>query len=281
MEAGCGTGCGGEYDEAGVLSFVGAGQGDYKAQTIYTYVGMGAGDVQMVNVPTKIGGGWCYCLIMVPLILILLWLLLPFLSSDTTTTTAYVPPPIPIPDITTTPAPKKDCSIFGDPHAMTFDGMHSDYYTEGEFWLVKHTSIKIQGKFSPTHATNGLSVTKQVAVGGAFLKGHTLIIGEEHATWNGQMILTGFPSTFKDPEGLVYIKYNSIGQLLQPGREGKSLHVVHVTLPEGVELQINRWNEPGEGRYINVKITMPKHEGQDGQCGNFNGDVKTISVVTC
>merc|ERR1711879_896886 len=38
-----------------------------------------------------------------------------------------------------------------------------------------------------------------------------------------------------------------------------------------VTLQINRWDEPGEGKYINVKITMPKQDGQDGQCGNFNG----------
>jgi len=37
-------------------------------------------------------------------------------------------------------------------------------------------------------------------------------------------------------------------------------------------MEINRWNEAGEGRYINMKITMPQQaEGQDGQCGNFNG----------
>merc|ERR1712187_565819 len=66
--------------------------------------------------------------------------------------------------------------------------------------------------------------------------------------------------------------YNNVGELLQPGREGLSLHVVHVTLPGGVTMQINRWNEEGEGRYINTKITMPQQPGQDGQCGNFNGN---------
>merc|ERR1711972_1172219 len=156
-------------------------------------------------------------------------------------------------------------------HAMTFDGLHSDYYTSGEFWIVKSNTLIVQGKYSPTHATNGLAVTKQIAVGGSYLKGHTLIIGEEHATWNGQQILTGFPSNFKDPEGLVTIVYNGEGQLLQPGREGKTLHVLHITLPGGVSLQVNRWNEAGEGRYINTKITMPKQPSQDGQCGNFNG----------
>merc|ERR1712072_705834 len=42
-------------------------------------------------------------------------------------------------------------------------------------------------------------------------------------------------------------------------------------MPNGVTLQINRWDEPGEGKYINVKITMSKQPNQDGQCGNFNG----------
>jgi len=216
-------------------------------------------------VPTKITGNWCYCLVMIPLTLLLLWMLLPMLSQETTTTTT------PAPDTTVPPQPPRSCSIFGDPHAMTFDGMHADYYTTGEFWIVKSSTVQIQGAYSPTHATNGLAVTKKIAVGGPFLKGHTLIVGEEHATWDGQQILTTFPSSFHDPEGLVSIVYNSEGELLQPGREGKSLHVLHVTLPGGVSIQVNRWNEEGEGRYINSKITMSAVPGMDGQCGNFNG----------
>jgi len=228
----------------------------------------------MVMVPTKIAGNWCYCCVLIPLILLLLWLLMPFLSSDTTTTTPTMitaTPPI-IHDITT-PPPAKSCSIYGDPHAMTFDGYHSDYYTAGEFWIVKSATVGIQGKYHPTHATNGLSVTKQIGVGGSFLKGHHLVIGEEHATWDGAQILTTFPSTFHDPDGVgVSIVYNDQGELLQPGREGRALHVLHVTMPGGVSLQVNRWNEAGEGRYINTKITMPPQPGQDGQCGNFNGN---------
>lgn len=271
---GCGSaaGCGGGYDETGVLSYVGSGQGTYKAETQYTYVGKGAGDIEMVMVPTKVGGNWCYCLVMIPLTLILLWLVLPMLSSETTTTTIFIAPPVLEDSTTPAPTPERSCSIYGDPHAMTFDGLHSDYYTSGEFWIVKSDTLKVQGKYRPTHATNGLAVTKQIALGGSLLKGHHLIIGEEHATWDGMPILATFPSTFKDPEGLVNIDYNDQGELLQAGREGKLLHVLHITLPGRVTLQVNRWNEEGEGRYINTKITMSAQPGQDGQCGNFNGN---------
>jgi len=154
---------------------------------------------------------------------------------------------------------------------MTFDGMHADYYTSGQFYIVKSATVKIQGLYAPTHATNGLAVTKQIAVGGPFLKNNILIIGEEHAYYNGAAILTGFPSNFNSPDGMVKIVYNNQGKLLQPGREGKSLHVLHISLPLGVTIQVNRWNEEGEGRYINSQITMSAQPGQDGQCGNFNG----------
>merc|ERR1719221_157396 len=274
---GPGTGCGGGYDETGVVSYVGPGQGDYRADTIYTYVGQGAGDVEMVMVPTKIRSNWCYCITMTLLTLLLLWLLMPFLSSDTTTTTIFIAPatPAPLPPTTTKPAllPVKSCSIFGDPHAMTFDGTRADYYTTGEFWIVKSPNVWIQGKYAPTHATNGLAVTKEIAIGGGFLQGNTLIIGEEQASWNGEAILVTFPGEFKDPSGLVTIVYNAQGELLQPGREGKSLHVLHITLPGQVSIQVNRWNEVGEGRYINSKITMPTQPGGvDGNCGNYNGN---------
>jgi len=224
----------------------------------------------MVMVPTKIPTNFVYCLVVIPLTLLCIWLLMPMFVSDTTTTTVFIPSPVvPIEP----PQPVKSCSVYGDPHAMTFDGLHSDYYTAGEFWIVKSTDVLIQGKYAPTHATNGLSVTKQIAVGGSFLNGHHLIIGEEHATWDGQQILISFPSRFSDPDGLVTIDYNSQGEVLQKGREGMSLHVLHITLPGRVSLQVNRWNEENEGSYINTRITMPPKENQDGQCGNFNGNV--------
>merc|ERR1712210_369512 len=71
---------------------------------------------------------------------------------------------------------------------------------------------------------------------------------------------------------LVTAAYDSNGATMQDGREGKQLHVVHLTLPLGVNVQINRWMEPAEGNYINAKITMSAQPQQDGHCGNFNGN---------
>merc|ERR1712157_150071 len=97
--------------------------------------------------------------------------------------------------------------------------------------------------------TSGLSVTKEIAFGGPFMKGHVLRVSSMTATYDGQSICTGFPSSFSND--IVQIQYNSMGGTLQNGREGKALHVMHITLPNNVQIQINRWNEPNEGSYIN------------------------------
>jgi len=88
-------------------------------------------------------------------------------------------------------------------------------------------------------------------------------------------VLEAFPSDYSVP-GLIEMHYNNVGEVLQAGREGKALHVVHIKIadgtPEGLLIQVNQWTEPTEGDYINVKITMHQQPGQDGHCGNFNGD---------
>lgn len=158
---------------------------------------------------------------------------------------------------------------------MTFDKTHADYYTPGEYWLVKSTKIFIQARYLPTHMTNGLAVTKIVAVGGPLLKGHKLFVGARTAFWDGKEILRSFPSSFAVP-GVVDIQYNSVGDILQKSRAGKELHVVHIKIPdgssEGIQIQINRWTIASEGDYVNVRISMHPQPGQDGHCGNFNGD---------
>merc|ERR1712151_1061238 len=167
--------------------------------------------------------------------------------------------------------PPGTCVVWGDPHLLTFDRKRVDFYSQGEYWIVKSTTVHIQGMYRPTHATSGLSVMKKIAFGGPFLKNHVLIVGATTATWDGAPILGTFPSSWNFQQ-LVVAKYDSLGSTMQDGREGKQLHIVHLTLPLSVNVQINRWTEASEGNYINAKITMPAQPGHDGHCGNFNNN---------
>jgi len=177
-----------------------------------------------------------------------------------------------------TGAPKcYQCVIWGDPHVITFDGSHQDYYTCGEFWIVRSTTVKIQGSYGALPMTNGLAVTKGIAIAGPFLKGHKLIVqaldkGSSMCTYDGRPVLTGFPANWNSPDGMVHIQYNSIGGTIQYGRAGKQMHDLNIMLPLGINIQVNQWNEPSEGAYMNVKITMSAQPNQDGHCGNFNNN---------
>ena len=194
-----------------------------------------------------------------------------FASLGSSTTTVPAPAPIPVPAT----APIGVCTVWGDPHVRTFDHQHADYYSPGEYWLVKSQTIFIQARYLPTRMTSGLAVTKTLAIGGPMLKGHKLFVSADSATWDGQPILTGFPSSFS-VANVVHIDYNNVGQHLQKGRSGKALHIVHIKIndgtPEGILIQVNRWMEANAGHYINVRITMHAQPGQDGECGNFNGN---------
>merc|ERR1711972_1106153 len=72
--------------------------------------------------------------------------------------------------------------------------------------------------------------------------------------------------------GDLHVRYDSMGATMQEGRAGMAMHVVHLQLPLGVSVQVNRWMEASEGNYINAKVHMSAQPGQDGHCGNFNGN---------
>merc|ERR1712110_720248 len=133
--------------------------------------------------------------------------------------------------------------------------------------------VKVQGKYLPTHMTHGLSVTKQVAVSGSFIKDHILIVGPRSATYDGQPILEELNSNFDDSSAGVHAVFDDQGKVMQASRKGKTMRVIHLTLPSGVSIQINRWTIASEGDYINVKINLEAPlPGMDGHCGNWNGD---------
>lgn len=260
--------------EGGVTSsswkYVGDGNGTFTSLPNYSYVGEGCGSFDKQEVITYRPAGLrmeCLGLILlVPLLLFLLW----FFPLNTGTTT-------PFPIISTTPTLPPEtpgapgiCIVWGDPHIMTFDHKRVDFYTAGEYWIVRSSAVYIQGKYRPTHATSGLSVMKEIAIGGPFMQNHRIIVCARTATFDGMPILPAFGSSFNNQ--LVQATYNGQGEVLQEGRAGKALHIVHLTLPLGVNIQINRWTEAAEGDYINAKIRMAPQPGQDGHCGNFNGN---------
>merc|ERR1719330_754037 len=258
---GPGVACGGAgsafCEPAGAITtstgwaFVGAGHGDFAAAPSYSYVGQGAG--AYVKDVTTTFYGWklrpcCLALLCLSLLLPLLWLLWPKGGGGIES----IPVPTPAPPAVV--GPIGTCIVWGDPHVKTFDGMHSDYYSPGEYWIVKSSKISIQARYLPTRMTSGLAVTKTLAIGGPLLKGRKIFISADSATCDGQPILTGFPSSF-NMAGIAQLSYNGQGDVMQKGRGGKALHIVHIKIndgtPEGIMIQINRWNEPGEGSYIN------------------------------
>merc|ERR1712217_819426 len=73
-------------------------------------------------------------------------------------------------------------------------------------------------------------------------------------SWDGQPILTSFPSQFSSAQPPVSIQYNGIGGLVDATlTPNEPLKIVHLSLPLG--------------------ITMQEQPNQDGHCGNFNGNV--------
>jgi len=186
------------------------------------------------------------------------------------------------------------CTIAEDPHINVFDGRqisllqgqsHLDNKgtemlqrfladgEEGDMWLVKSSTVSIQARYArdDTLAEENLFV-KSLAVSGDFMKGNAtrgnkLVVGdlEQGVTFNGLPILVAEQSDFQH-NAIIKAKRHLDSSLVQnpetvnPG--------INVELPEGVKLLINR-----QQHYINVMVTMPPAQGgQDGLCGNFNGD---------
>merc|ERR1719174_939950 len=176
------------------------------------------------------------------------------------------PPPVPVPVPAAAPVPAPPafgafgtCIGWGDPHLRTFDGKRADYYSSGEYYLVKSGPVSIQARYLPTKFTNGLAVTKMVAIGGPVLKGNKLIIGPLAATWNGAPILTGFPSRFTQA-GIVTVDYDNVGALVDTAMDASKKKIVHVKIddgtPEGLTVQVNRWMASAGNEYVNWKVMM-------------------------
>jgi len=172
--------------------------------------------------------------------------------------------------MTPTPQPPAECQIWGDPHINTFDMGHADFYGEGIVWLVKSADVSIQGRYEATPFTNGLAATSAVAIGGQFMQGHVLQVGpmeNGQITFDHQPILPSF-DTYTIPGGLGIVTYNDAGELVDKAMSHLEKHIVHASLTSGVKVEVMRWSN-----HVNLRIVMtPRQGGQDGHCGNFNGN---------
>merc|ERR1719346_66494 len=63
------------------------------------------------------------------------------------------------------------------------------------------------------------------------------------------------------------LTYTAEGNLPDKAADVWPKHIVHMDLPKGVSITVYRW-----ANYMDLRIRMPAQPGQDGSCGNFNGN---------
>jgi len=167
--------------------------------------------------------------------------------------------------------PAKICKLWGDPHVQTFDNTKVPWYNEGEYWIVKSSTVSIQGRFLATQYTNGLAATHQIVVGGAFMQSHTVTVGPMEnggITCDGVPALSQFPSSATCGPASLRYDQGDVSALVDQAQSHLERHILTMDLPEGINVQVMRW-----ANHLNVRITMsPRPDGQDGACGNNNND---------
>jgi len=137
-----------------------------------------------------------------------------------------------------------------------------------DVYLVKNKQVTIQARFLKTgkNKEERELFVQAIAISGSFMGSNTLIIGpvKDKVTWNGKEILQKQVSNFTS-DG-VTLKRSESSHLIEDLQ--KTVAGIDAALPLGVGLTVNR-----QDYYVNVALRMGQLAGgQDGLCGNFNGD---------
>jgi len=85
-------------------------------------------------------------------------------------------------------------------------------------------------------------------------------------TCDGEMTLSQY-GTAKC--GVATITYDQTGKLVDSAMAFLPHRVVHIALPNNVDIQVNRWPN-----FINAQVIMPQQNQETGICGDFNGVAK-------
>lgn len=177
------------------------------------------------------------------------------------------------------------CAAFGDPHFITFDGGHTVFVGAKVFWLVKSQSVWVQG-----WAKGSEGKLLGIAVGGAFMQGHKLVLLKGKSTlearFDGEVVLRQPGDEFRAP-GLVEGLW---AEQWQAGLHNSEILEVRTER----QFDVGPWPERFVGQpqggiflfrfpggveitatgvdFMSVVVTMPRQAGaMGGYCGNFNG----------
>eukprot|EP00403_Amphidinium_massartii_P027038 CAMPEP_0178389482 /NCGR_PEP_ID=MMETSP0689_2-20121128/10141_1 /TAXON_ID=160604 /ORGANISM="Amphidinium massartii, Strain CS-259" /LENGTH=615 /DNA_ID=CAMNT_0020009937 /DNA_START=65 /DNA_END=1912 /DNA_ORIENTATION=+ len=140
---------------------------------------------------------------------------------------------------------------------------------EGDMWLVKSKDVYIQGRFGLANGGKN-SFLKAVAIGGSFLKGNTLVLGTNQgiSLWNNHPILMNMNTSFKTSFHGETVAAHFHANVQHIDRPERTTTGVEVSLPSGIQLVLNRFDT-----WLGLRVHMsPREGGQDGECGNFNGN---------
>jgi hypothetical protein len=178
-------------------------------------------------------------------------------------------PPDPVTDV---------CAVFGDPHIIQFDARTNDKsqsfdsYRFGNYWLVKSTAVWIQGHYHTINQRKpGVGYLTKVAIGGPFLQGSTMMV-EANAIgaqvwWNDDLVLQGqAPASHEEMGGAVVAS-----RVVSQSRRAKDR--VDIVFPDDVSITVQAYVKSGKSTFLSAHVRMSQITGQDGQCGNFNGDL--------
>lgn len=186
--------------------------------------------------------------------------------STTTSSTTTTPAPTTTEAATTQAVPSGVCYIQGDPHIKVFDHPHRDVsiYDSGDFWVIRSEQVQVQGRYWATNPS-GQSSMKSLAIGGPFLDNRILIIDgpSKRFTYHGNQILQQVGDSFAEAG------WSAERRIESAKAKAYLADSVILNLPLDINVVVNIMENGHIDSWIEAK---PLAGGQDGHCGNFNGN---------